>query len=598
MTADIETLPDTLFEISWEVCNKVGGIHTVLRSKAPFLSRAYAQKRYLLIGPWNAIDGGEFSPRPEPEFLRETFAAVRARGIPCAYGVWFGVPGEPSVILVDFRGLFAGVNALKHGLWERYGIDSLGARYDFDEPLCFATAAGTLVDEYARRSGDRTVAHCHEWMTGFAILHLRAINARVGTVFTTHATMLGRTIAGNGHDLYKLIADPSFDARAWAYRLNVQEKHLTEVACAATADVFTTVSDITSQEAVRILGKGADRVTRNGYHIDRVPSFSETAARHEASRDLLQSLCAALWAPVDPFDPEEMLLLVTSGRYEMRNKGIDALIAALGRVNERLRQDGSHKTIALLCFVIRDRGTVKREILERWSAFARARSRVESLAPRILQRVAVDLISGRSPTGEHALTRAILDGLAPSRGPESVPRRGSILTHDVTDEASDPILRACAAAGLRNGADDRVKILFLPGMLDGTDGLLNVTYEDLLAGAHLGVFPSAYEPWGYTPLESAMLGVPTITTDAAGFGAHAKPLSIEGGVFVLDRLGLNDEAFTARLAQTLEWFANLDRSERIRLGVMAKRIAETCDWNAFISEYLRAYDDACRARRV
>ena len=590
MTED--PLPDALFEISWEVCNKVGGIHTVLHSKAPFVARAYAGRVYALVGPLNARSRDSFEECAPSQEFRAVIDAMRQRGIPCSYGGWRGVTGMPTVILVDFRSLFADVNGLKHRLWERYGIDSLNARFDYDEPLCFATAAGMLVEEYARQHGGRVVAQCHEWMAGFAILHLRANGAGVGTVFTTHATMLGRTIEGSGNDLYGLLDDQAFDPRSWAYRLGVQEKHLTEVACVREADIFTAVSDLTSREAARILGRPADIVTRNGYHVERIPSFSETTMRHETNRDFLRALCAALWTPTAPFDPDRTLILLTSGRYEIRNKGIDVTIRALGKLNERLRAAGSSNTVVFLCLLIRERGPVKRLALERWGAFARSRTAVEWVATRLLQRAALDLLAGKSPGDRGTLTETLLADLHANAAVAQKMLEGLNLTHDIADESTDPILAAFAEAGLRNRPEDSVKVLYVPGFLDGTDGLINLPYEDVLVGAHLGVFPSRYEPWGYTPHESAMLGVPTITTDAAGFGQHAKTLAQDGGIFILPRIGVTDDAFVTSLADSLTWFAGLDQSERVRHGITAKRIAESCEWSSLVAHHLRAHTEA------
>ena len=595
--ADAQSRADAVFEISWEVCNKVGGIHTVLRSKVPAMLNAYAGKRYILIGPWNARAGGEFEERPTPADMISVLDAARNAGIPAVYGVW-RVAGEPSVILVDFRSLFARANDLKRRYWERFGIDALGARYDYDEPLCFATAAGIFIEQYAQQHPGRIIAHAHEWMAGFAILHLRAANANVATVFTTHATILGRSIMGSGQDLYALIDLPGFDARAHAYRLGVQEKHLTETACAKEADAFTTVSDITAREATRILERVPDEVTYNGFHVDRFPTFEETSVRHEATRDLLRDLTAAMCFPEAPFDLENTVLIVTSGRYEMRNKGLDVIIRALAQINERLRKEGSKRTIVMLFFVIRDRGPLRQDVLERWSAYQRIRSAVDWEGKRILRRVALDLFAGKTPGGDDLFTSGIIEGLRESAAEVTHSGQAPIATHHITDETHDPILVACKAAGLHNGAEDRVKVLFLPGMFDGADGLLNLPYYDALVGAHLGLFPSAYEPWGYTPLESAILGVPTITTDAAGFGQYARATAAQHdtGVIVLPRLGVGDDAFTRHLAESLLWFIGLDHAERVTHGFSAKRIAESCNWTYFIPRYLRAHECALAKR--
>jgi len=587
---------ETLFEVSWEVCNKVGGIYTVVRSKVPFVQRQY--KRYILLGPAFDTLGPEFEPHPAPDDLAPVFAELQRRhGIVCHYGVWL-VPGEPSTILIDFRALLARRNDLKYWYWERFRIDSMHAAWEFDEPLCFATAAGMLVEEYTRQHAaagtpERIVTQCHEWIAGFALLHLKGSHADVATVFTTHATILGRTIAGNGHSLYEMI--DTIDPLEWAYKLNVQDKHTAEVACAHAADVFTTVSEITGMEAERLLGRKPDVLLYNGFHIDSFPTFEETSIRHQQSEELLKEFTAYMFFPYYAFNLDKTLFFFTSGRYEFQNKGMDVFIEALGRLNHRLQEEKSDQTIVVFFWVIMGKGGVRDDLNENKSFYQHIKSSVEWKSKMIQQQLVFDILSGHRPGEDDVFTSALMNDVYSDV--QRLRRTGTppMVTHDIGSWDNDPIVQACRAQGLVNNEADRVKIVVYPGYLDGTDGLLNIHYYDAVVGTHLGVFASAYEPWGYTPLENAVLGVPAITTDLAGYGRYlcSQRVSQETPcMFVLERFKKSHEEVVEKLAQLLAWYAKIDHAERVQQGYLSKSIANMCDWNNFVKHYITAHNIA------
>jgi glycogen synthase len=576
----------TLFEVSWEVCNKVGGIYTVVRSKAPFLQEKYQE--YVLIGPLIGRQN-EFDPQATPEIWEPIFSTLEKQGIICRYGRWL-IPGNPEVILINAPGLIEHKNDLKGKLWERYGIDSWNAKWEFEEPMCFATAAGMLIEEYAKQTGKQTLCHAHEWIAGFSLLHLKAAGARVATVFTTHATMLGRTISDSNQPLYDLLG--KIDPKEWAYRYNIQEKHLTEVACAKACDLFTTVSDITGLEAEALLGRKPEVILYNGFSVDRLPTFEETNLKHYHSREQLHELIAYTFFPHYAFDLENTLLFFTSGRHEFHNKGIDVLITSLGRLNRQLKEEKSNRTIVMFFWVIMGRGNVRSDLLEQKNTYFELRSSVNWQAKQLLHKVSLDFLSGRTPGKDDLFTSDFLQGLKEEL--KHIRREGNppLNTHDVYDEQQNPILTACRHEGLLNREEDKVKVLVYPGYLDGSDGLLNLQYYDATVGAHLGIFPSCYEPWGYTPLESAMLGIPAVTTDTAGFGRYVSAATHGKGIFVIPRFKRSEEEATASLTQTLHSFTLLDRDERVQQGFLAKTLANSCDWKKFIQNYLTAHNMA------
>jgi glycogen(starch) synthase len=589
MATSEQARAELLFEISWEVCNKVGGIYTVLHSKLPFINRRYPE--YVLIGPLFDKDSPEFERRTPPARWQEAFDTLATQGIQCAYGAWLA-PSEPTVILVGARGLVERRNDLKRRMWEDFGIDSLRSQWEFDEPLCFSTAAGMLVEEYVRRRpGVRAIVQCHEWMAGFALLHLKRANAPVASVFTTHATILGRTIMGSGHPLYDLL--PGLDPNEWAYRLGVQDKHLAETACARNADVFTTVSEITGAEAQRILGRAPDVLLYNGFYTEQFPTIEETGIRHAQSKETLRELATYAFFPHHAFNLDQTLFFFTSGRYEFTNKGIDVLIEALGRVNERMKDEGSERTIVMFFWLIMGRRNVRLDMLENKSYYHHVKQHVERQSRPLLQRIVQDIISRHAPGKDDALSGSFLARMHAQIAPLRREGDPPLVTHDIPNAQDDPVLHACAANGLRNREEDKIKVLLFPGYLDGSDGLLNVQYYDATAGAHLGVFPSHYEPWGYTPLECAVLGIPAITTDLAGFGQFMQGADPHGrGVFVIPRKNRARDQVVQDLAEHLFAYAHMEHEERVRHGIAAKAHSELCDWRHFIKRYIVAHNTA------
>ena len=577
-----------LFEVSWEVCNKVGGIYTVVRSKVPLIKDQYDD--YVLIGP--LLQNAEFDPRPAPEHWQIIFDRLAPRGIKCQYGAWL-IPGEPTVILIDAGGLLNQKNEIKFKLWEQYHIDSMHAAWEFEEPMCFATAAGMLIEEYAKGSNE-VIAQCHEWIAGFALLHLHSVRAKVGTVFTTHATMLGRTIAGNGHQLYEIL--DKINPGEWAYKFNVQDKHLTEVACAKAAHVFTTVSEITGLEAEKLLGRKPDVLLFNGFYTEKFPTFEETSLRHYNSREQLREFAAYMFFPHYTFNLEKTILFFTSGRYEFQNKGMDVFIDALAALNKKLQEERSETTVVVFFWVIMGRQGVLRAVEENKNFYQHLKSIVDWQSKALQQRIILDFLSGHKPGDDDLFTSSFMREM--HEEVRHFHRSGDppLSTHQVPDD--DALLSGCRKAGLLNRKEDRVKVIIYPGYLDGSDGVLNLQYYDATVGAHLGVFPSQYEPWGYTPLESAVLGVPSITTDLAGFGRYIDSAQLPGkGVYVIKRMGVSRDVFVKSLFEQLHLFTKLDRSERIQNGFGAKMIANTCDWKNFVQHYYDAHKLALERSR-
>ena len=536
-----ELKPDYVFEVSWEVCNKVGGIHTVISTKALTLAQEL-EDRLILIGPdlWKG-------PGPHPEFEEDKtlFPAwktqAEAQGIRFKTGRW-RIAGSPLVLLLDFTSLFNSKNEIFSHLWVRYKLDSLAGQWDYIEPALFGFAAGRLIESFYQQHltySDRIIAHFHEWLTGTGILYLNEKVPQVGTVFTTHATVVGRAIAGNGLPLYASMDQR--DAEQEARRFNVTAKHSLEKKSAEYADCFTTVSEITALECTRFLGREPDVVTPNGFDESIVPDQFVFSEKRSLARHKLLSVASAL---LGRELPENTLFILKSGRYEFRNKGIDVFIKALAGL-----QPAEREIVAFIFIPAAITGFRKdlQEVLE----------------------FRIGVLSN-----------------------------GRILTHHLQGAESDPIMMALAESGIDGDETRKVNVVFSPVYLNGADGIYNINYYDLLPGFDLSVFPSYYEPWGYTPLESMSFYVPTLTTGLAGFGVLMKgelpSQGIENGVEVIERNDNNDTAVVEQIAGVIQRYSEMDAKQVLMARNAAHSLAHHALWKNLIVHYQQAYSTALK----
>ncbi|MDR2122584.1 MAG: alpha-glucan family phosphorylase [Flavobacteriaceae bacterium] len=532
--------PDYLFEISWEVCNKVGGIHTVIATKIPTLTREL-NNTHILIGPdivkENELDS-EFIE--DPILMKAWKVKANSEGLRIRIGKWKVNP-DPIIILIDYTTFFSQKDEIFKTLWEQYKLDSLSGQWDYIEPVLFSYASGKVIESYVKfhcSPTDKIIAQFHEWMTGAGLLYLRSSLPQVGCVFTTHATVLGRSIAGNSLPLYDNLKE--YNPDSVAHNLNIASKQSLERLSAQEADSFTTVSEITSKECEQFLGKPVDIVTPNGFQdfIGNDSHFSEKGKK--SRKKILDTVEAILGFPVDT----NALLVGTSGRYEFKNKGIDVFIKALGKLNKD--------------------ETVSREI------------------------IAFILV----PAGHHGPVSGLLENLSDKKN--YTPLYTKYLTHSLNDPEYDSVLKAIQENELYNTQEDRVKIFFIPSYLNGNDGVFNIPYYDILAGLNLSVFPSYYEPWGYTPLESLAFKVPTITTTLAGFGLWVKNSYSEErpSIAVIERTDTNDDKVIERIAHHIIRHTRYDEKEFELIKNNSLEISKIALWDYLISYYLEAYDSA------
>lgn len=594
-----------LFEVSWEACNKVGGIYTVLRSKADLINNRY--QNYFLIGPYFEREARtEFSEDTLPHGFKEVFDELKQEGIVCYFGKW-QIKGTPNIILIDFSKYWSNKNKIKTELWDNYKIDSLNSGQDFDEPVVWATAAGRLIEKFIQKKDERgekidCIAQFHEWLAGSALLYLKTSTVKLATVFTTHATVLGRTISASGRDLYGELNDINPDSEADRY--GNQAKHLTEKNSANAADIFTTVSEITALEAEKLLGRKPEVLLLNGLDMEKLPTTEDAAYMHRTNRAKIHEFLRYYFLPYYYFDIENTILLFIVGRYEFKNKGIDLVIDALAGLNELLKNEsskteGSQKTVVCFFWIPRDVHGVRAEISANKSAYLTLKDFVTEQLPSIKTHIVTNIIK----SGTKDIKRDELDGnLFDEDFVKNIKKlelnfskQGNppLSTHNIPGEEYDAIIRALREKGLDNHESDRVKVIFYPIYLTGVDGLTDLSYYNAMNACHLGLFPSYYEPWGYTPLECGALAVPSLTTDLGGFGRFLlNKTTGTAGIYVLKRYKRNMEDVMKEFVDILYNYSKLNLKERVQQKMLAKELANLADWNVLIQNYFDAHEMA------
>jgi glycogen synthase len=584
----------TLFEGSWEVCNKVGGIYTVVKSKADVANKNF--ENYFLVGPY--IENNphlEFEDKVAPEKLKKVFAKLKNEGIICHYGDW-NIPGKPNVILINFDRFSNKVNDYKKLFWEKYGVDSFGSDFiDYDQPLIWSIAVAKLVELYSQENQkEKVIFHAHEWLTGGGILYLDSVNSNVKTVFTTHATMLGRTLAGNEIDFYNDIS--ALNPPELAYKYGCQTKHLTEKACASKATIFTTVSEITGMEAEHFYERKPDVLLPNGLDISKFPTFEEESIAHKRYKSRFRDFCQYFFFPHYSFDIKNTLIFFTAARNEFHGKGLDTLIYALSDLDKKMKSENINKTVVTFFFIPIGNQGMHMEVLENKTYFEDIKDSILSSQRQLLAKIAVQLISDQKISKETLFSNEQLiefSGKIKRFKSSSVPL---FSTHHV-DYDNEPICNAFVNSGLINSKENRVKVVLYPIYLTGADSLLDLGYYQAIQGAHLGIFPSYYEPWGYTPLETNACGVSSLTTDLAGFGRYLETKFDKAklkGSMVINRLNVDDTKFVKSLSKSLLEYVKLDKKGRIKRKMLANELANSFDWKHLISQYVLSYDKALK----
>lgn len=582
--------PPLLFEIAWEVCWQLGGIYTVLRTKAKCMVDRWAD-RYCLIGPYNPATAAlEFEEQPTEGYIRQALDRLRARGITCHYGRWL-VQGRPRVILLDFRGRYPSLDTDKYLLWKDHGIPTVASDGEVNDVVAFGFTVTEFFQELSNVVTDRPIlAHFHEWMGGVAVPRIAHLKLPISTIFTTHATLLGRYLASDNPCFYDHL--PFLNPDAEAARYNIYPRHAIERTAAHASTVFTTVSEVTSAEAQKLLGRDPDCILPNGLNIQRFQALHEFQNLHREYKERIHEFVMGHFFPSYTFDLDNTLYVLTSGRYEYRNKGMDLFIEAMWRLNQRLKTLSDRPTI--VAFIITRAATrnVNVEVLQNQMMFEDLKATCRDLEHQMGRRLFMAAATGRVPTYPELITDDAQVRLRRSIHAWRNRRQPQIITHDLVDDAADPVLKHLRHRYLFNAADDPVKMVFHPEFVTATSPLLNLDYENFVRGCHMGIFPSYYEPWGYTPMECAAMGLPAVTTDLSGFGAYVNrhiPNAAEQGLLVLNRRQRSFDQTADDLAEHLFRFAQSNRRSRIEMRNRTEHLAQLFDWSQLIKFYESAH---------
>jgi len=598
--------PDVLFpdallvEVAWEVCNQVGGIYTVIRSKVPATVPAWGD-RYCLLGPYFANQAqGEFEPLEELDVhtAADPFGAavrtMRAQGYDVQIGTWL-VTGRPRVVLINPFQAYPQLGQLKSDLWQRHGIPAP----DTDDLLHQVVAFGHLTTVFFQHLAaqvppqQRLLGHFHEWMTGVAIPELRRLQVPAHLLFTTHATLLGRYLAMNDAAFYDHLMWVNWEAEA--KKFNIEPAVRMERAAAHGAHVFTTVSELTVRECIYLLDRIPDAVLPNGLNIERFVALHEFQNLHQQYKAKIHEFVMAHFFQSYSFDLDKTLYLFTSGRYEYHNKGFDLTLEALARLNYRLQASGLEGQVVMFFITKRPFTSINPQVLERRAML----DEVHETCSAIEQQVGERLFYAAASSPDHKLPD--LDSMVDdywklryrrtlqSWKTNALP---SVITHNLVNDQDDDILNFMRRAQLLNHRHDRVKMVYHPDFVSPSSPLLGMEYGQFVRGCHMGVFPSYYEPWGYTPLECVARGVPAITSDLSGFGDYVLqtiPDPEQKGIFVVHRQEKSFDESAEELTEMLWQFMQLSRRERIMQRNAVESSAELFDWKNLRVHYDRAY---------
>ncbi|KAJ7186688.1 glycogen synthase [Mycena filopes] len=597
-----------LFECAWEVANKVGGIYTVIKTKVPVTVSEYGD-RYCLIGPLSYKTAPmEVEPEePKDPHLAATLDAMRAQGVKALYGRWL-IEGAPHVLLFDTGSMYSRLDEWKGDLWNLAGIPSPPNDHETNETIVFGYLVAWFLGDYvARQLTTAVVAHFHEWQAGLAIPLCRKRHIDVTTVFTTHATLLGRYLCAGSVDFYNNLQ--YFDVDHEAGKRGIYHRYCIERSATHCADVFTTVSHITAYEAEHLLKRKPDGVVPNGLNVVKFQAMHEFQNRHATSKAKIDEFVRGHFYGHYDFDLDNTLYMFTAGRYEYRNKGVDMFIEALARLNYRLQKANSAVTVVAFIIMPAATHSYTIEALKGQAVTKQLRDTVTEIQNRIGARLfeSAARFHGDSTTPLPTPSALLSDeDLVLLKRRIFALKRNSlppIVTHNMADDANDPILSQIRRVRLFNSASDRVKIVFHPDFLNSSNPILGLDYEEFVRGTHLGVFPSYYEPWGYTPAECTVMGIPSITTNLSGFGCFMADLierPQDEGCYIVDRRSQSVEDAVQQLADHMHAFTSKTRRQRINQRNRVERLSPLLDWKNLGIEYSksrqlalrRAYPDA------
>lgn len=596
---NLQEQPDEnfLIEVAWEVCNQVGGIYTVIRSKVPSTGDKW-DGNYLLLGPYfHGKASVEFEPiySIDPDDpIGKVVGRMRDQGFEVYYGYWL-VSGRPKVVLFNPFNVYPRLGEIKYLLWADHDISLPDGDDLLNQVVAFGFMVKTFLGELVAEQtfNKRIVAHFHEWMVGTVIPDIRKDNLPITTVFTTHATLLGRYLAMNDHEFYEHL--PFYDWNVEARNFNIEAMVRIERSAAHGSHVFTTVSDVTGRECKYLLGREVDLVLPNGLNIERFTALHEFQNLHLQYKEQIHEFVMGHFFQSYSFDLDKTLYFFTSGRYEYRNKGYDLTLEALARLNWKMKEAGIDTTVVMFFITKQPFSTINPKVLQSRAVMEEIRETCEAIEKQVGTRLfcaAAESDDGRLPdlnayVDEYwklRLRRTLLSWKS-----QELP---IVVTHNLYHDDTDQILNFIRAANLVNNAHDRVKMVYHPDFISPTNPLFGMEYGQFVRGCNLGIFPSYYEPWGYTPLECMASGVPAVTSDLSGFGDYVIK-NVENpekkGIYVVKRVNENFYTSAEQLAEMLFSFVRMSRRDRIQQRNLVESSSEDFDWQNLTKYYDEAY---------
>lgn len=444
------------------------------------------------------------------------------------------------------------------------------------------------------------IAHIHEWMAATAIPEIRRDQLPIHTVFTTHATMMGRYLAMNDPQFYDHL--PFYDWEAEARKYNIEVKVRIERAAAHGAHIFTTVSEVTSWECEHLLGRKPEFVLPNGLSVDRYQVDHEIQNQHQLSKEKINRFVMGHFFQSYFFDLDNTLYFFTSGRYEYKNKGYDLTLEALARLNWRMKQHNIDKTVVMFFITKKPYSSINPVVMESRAKLNTIRETTQILQNKVGEKLFNHLYSRKEndiPNLNDFVDDELEIKLKRTLQTWKTDALPYVITHNLYDDGEDDILGFLRSSNLLNQQEDKVKVVYHPDFVSAASPLFRMDYEDLVRGCHLGVFPSYYEPWGYTPLECMVSGVPAITSDLAGFGSYMRddiPDFEEVGMGLVERRNKSFDESANELTDQLFAFVKSSRTERIAQRYRLADASENFDWKVLTRHYEAAYDEVLAAK--
>ncbi|MBP6387119.1 MAG: glycosyltransferase [Pseudarcicella sp.] len=591
-----------LVEVAWETCNQVGGIYTVIRTKVPAMVEKW-EDDYLLIGPYfPQTASAEFEPINDLEgtLVGKAIQKMRSMGIGVYYGSWL-VTGKPKIVLFDLDSIADNLNALKAGLWERHQISTINIEELVNKTILFGELTKIFLREFAAENERKTnvVVHFHEWMAATCLPDIKLEKIPISTVFTTHATMLGRYLAGNVPDFYEKLA--GFDWLKEAQHYGIEAQATFERLAANIANVLTTVSDITARECEFLLGRKPDLILPNGLNITRFSAIHEHQNLHTKFKDRINNFVMGHFFHSQPFELNNVLYFFTSGRFEFSNKGYDITLEALARLNKKMKDAKVNKTVVMFFITKQPYHSIDPEVLHSKAVMDEIKETTSIIEKQIgegLFQASASSTDNQMPDLNQFVDEYWRLRLRRTIQTWKTNKLPKLVTHLLKEP--DGITEYAKKVNLLNNPDDKVKVVYHPDFIVSTNPLFGLDYGQFVRGCNLGIFPSYYEPWGYTPLECIARGVPTVTSDLSGFGDYMMQIMKDynqWGVMVVNRKKYDFNKAAEQLAEMLFKFVKQSQRDRITQRNRVESIADTFDWGNLRTYYDTAHDLALKKNK-